>query len=644
MNTAVSTTNSAIRRPFGILPDRNRDRNMVFYGRVSTEHEAQLSALENQIQWYDEQAKYHTNWTVLEKYLDRGITGTQAKKRPAFMKMLEDARQGKFDLIVTREVCRFARNTVDTLVATRELKSLGVEVYFVEDNIWTMDGDGELRLTIMATLAQEESRKVSERVKAGQKISRDNGVVYGNGNIMGYDRAGGTYVINPDQAETVRMIFDMYLHKNMGSMKIANELTRLRRKAASGNIKWTCSNVGRILANPTYMGYLVYGKSFSNNYLEQKRIVNTDKSTHLLVKGDFEPIISEDDWRKAEQIRQSRLSPYLIPSIEKQRKTHTQRQTNDLWAKKLLCSCGGRFRKNRWHKNKFKDWSYGYQCYNQLNNGTAKARREAGLDDTGYCDMQMTADWKLNMMTKMLFSQLWGERKEAVRLTCQMIHENLTVEKPSILDHSAIRAKIIQKEEQIATLIDLLMDGDISKEEYKIRRNKLEAELQTAKAMLENKNETKPIPDEEKLRWNEIEKTLNQLIDFSGESMDEDILNKFIHRITPLGNNRYAFYLNLDNGGSKTLFAGVEGRKNKAAVFMENSEGDAEAPPYIKHIFDHRWLQGMQSPKTAYSKNRMKSSFSGNLFLVIPTTDSSLSCCQACYRHPVGRTADIVHF
>lgn len=130
---------------------------------------------------------------------------SQAKKRPAFLRMLEDARAGKFDLIVTREVCRFARNTVDTLVTTRELKNLGIEVYFVEDNIWTMDGDGELRLTIMATLAQEESRKVSERVRAGQKISRENGVLYGNGNIIGYDRVGNTYVINEEQAETVNL-------------------------------------------------------------------------------------------------------------------------------------------------------------------------------------------------------------------------------------------------------------------------------------------------------------------------------------------------------------------------------------------------------------------------------------------------------
>lgn len=280
-------TNTVFQIPNTFVLDRNRERKAVFYGRVSTEHEAQLAALENQMQWYEDQAKYHPNWTVLDKYIDEGITGTQAKKRPAFMQMIEDAKQGDFDLIVTREVCRFARNTVDTLVMTRELKNYGVEVYFVEDNIWTMDGDGELRLTIMATLAQEESRKISERVRAGQKISRDNGVLYGSGNIIGYDRVNGTYVINEDQAETVRMIFDLYL-EGLGETKICKELCRRQRKDGHGNVSWSVSKISRILRNATYMGYKCYLKSYSNNYLEQKRIKNLDESTYLYdaaVKG-----------------------------------------------------------------------------------------------------------------------------------------------------------------------------------------------------------------------------------------------------------------------------------------------------------------------------------------------------------------------
>ena len=140
------------------------------------------------------------------------------------------------------------QTNVDTLVVTRELKNYGVEVYFVVDHIWTMDGDGELRLTIMATLAQEESRKISERVRAGQKISRDKGVLFGNGNILGYDRdkAKGTYVINPEQAETVRMIYDMY-SAGKGMSQIRNELIRLKRKDSSGLVRWENCKIARIL-------------------------------------------------------------------------------------------------------------------------------------------------------------------------------------------------------------------------------------------------------------------------------------------------------------------------------------------------------------------------------------------------------------
>ena len=145
---------------FGQFPlDKDRDRRVVFYGRVSTQHEAQVDALGNQMQWYDDQLRYHPNWQVVDRYIDEGITGTSAKKRPAFMKMLSDAKRGKFDLIVTREVCRFARNTVDTLQLTRELRNFGVEVFFVSDNIWTMDGDGKLRLSIMATMRRRKAAR-----------------------------------------------------------------------------------------------------------------------------------------------------------------------------------------------------------------------------------------------------------------------------------------------------------------------------------------------------------------------------------------------------------------------------------------------------------------------------------------------------
>lgn len=149
-----------------------RKRIVAVYARVSTEHEAQISALENQVQYYDDILAQHPEWTLYKRYIDEGITGTSTNKRKSFSMMLMDAEDGKFDLIITREVSRFARNTVDTLQETRRLKRIGVEVWFTEDNIWTLnDEDGELRLTIMATLAQNESKKISACVKAGQRIS-----------------------------------------------------------------------------------------------------------------------------------------------------------------------------------------------------------------------------------------------------------------------------------------------------------------------------------------------------------------------------------------------------------------------------------------------------------------------------------------
>ena len=575
--------NTGFNTPYNAFTDRNRERVVVFYGRVSTEHEAQLSALENQMQWYEDQAKFHPNWKVIDKYIDEGITGTQAKKRPSFLSMIEDAKEGKFDLIVTREVCRFARNTVDTLVTTRMLKNLGIEVYFVEDNIWTMDGDGELRLTIMATLAQEESRKVSERVKAGQHISRTNGVIYGNGNILGYDRVGNTYVINEEQAETVRMIFNMYLNDGIGATKIANELSNRRRVAASGKIKWTASNVGRILANPTYMGYMAYGKSFNNNYLEQKRINNHNSETYMLVKGDFEPIVTEEEWYECERIRKSRRAELKIPTTRKtpfgeEKVTKPKQESHDLWNKRLRCSCGYTFRKNRWHKNKTKDWSYGYQCYNQLNNGSAKKRREQGLDTEGFCDMQMIADWKLEVMCKYLLEEIWINRKEAI-LQAEDFLKNCYQEKKVDKSVPTILIGRIEKTKQkLSNLIDMRTDGDISIEEYRKRKRKLEDELAEYEEQLKNQNTSVFQEKDQGLNWEGIRETLNEVIDFSEPKIDSNVIDKFIARIIPMGNNRFAWFVNVSGASTEEVNMVIDGRKNHASVHIikENDEETSE--------------------------------------------------------------------
>ena len=522
--------NIAARHNPYIFLDKNRERTVVYYGRVSTEHEAQLAALENQLQWYDDQTERHSNWNVLQKYIDEGITGTQAKKRPAFLRMLEDARAGKFDLIVTREVCRFARNTVDTLVTTRELKNLGIEVYFVEDNIWTMDGDGELRLTIMATLAQEESRKVSERVRAGQKISRENGVLYGNGNIIGYDRVGSTYVINKEQAETVRIIFDLYL-QGAGQTKIAKELCRLGRKDGHGQVSWSASKIGRILHNATYKGYNCYLKSFSNNYLEQKRIKNLDEETYMYVKGDFEPIVSEEVWNKCREIRKARTTKMVVNKGER---TYGKKSTQDVWLRKLRCSCGSTFRKNKWRTNKRGDEVFGYQCYNQVNNGSKAFREKNGLDTEGYCDIRMVGDWKLEIMAKKIFEGIWSEqeRKNAILEVYRLLNEHYQSDtKNNQAAASALEGKIARLKNKIDNLISMRADGEITKEEFKSLKDTTEAELNK---YMEEKSRLSELSDSESGMEFDIEKiraVLEEALDFSKPKLDDSVIEKFVSQI-----------------------------------------------------------------------------------------------------------------
>ena len=528
------------------VEDRNRERLVVYYGRVSSEHEAQLSALENQMQWYDDQTKYHPNWKVVHKYIDEGITGTQAKKRPAFMQMLADAREHKFDLIVTREVCRFARNTVDTLVVTRELKNIGIEVYFVNDNIWTMDGDGELRLSLMATLAQEESRKTSERVRAGQKISRDKGVLYGNGNILGYDRVGDTYVINPEQAETVQMIYDLYL-KGYGFTKIAHELTKLKRRDASGTIKWDCTKVSRALHNATYMGYKCYLKSYRNNYLDQKSIVNRDESTHLYVKGDFEPIIPEETWYRCKAIRENRR---IERGVKAGKRIITGvRPCNDVWVKKTVCKCGCHFRKDKWHRNK-NGVTYGYKCYNVLNNGSRSSRINDGIEELdGFCDMGTVAGWKFDLMAYEIFRKLALDFDSLLDEVYSNYVKNDTSEAKDTKAEIKRLTGVIQKEKmKLDNLTTMRMEGEITKEEYLDYKVKVMANIEATQKRidkLQQEDLTTQGNSKHQLSKEEFGGMLRAELDFTQPIVKRGIIDAFVRKVVARSVLEFDWYLNL---------------------------------------------------------------------------------------------------
>lgn len=470
----------------------NIERRVAIYARVSTEHEAQLYALENQVDWYNEILSRHENWILTEKYIDRGITGTSAKKRPSFMRMIEDAANEEFDIIVTREVSRFARNTVDTLQYTRELRRQNIEVYFVEDNIWTFDPDGELRLTIMATLAQDESRKTSLRAKAGQRTSMEKGVFFQNGSILGYDynKYDRSLTINEEQAETVRMIFRLY-NQGLGVRKIQWELEKAGRKTARGSDLWSASVISRVLKNKIYCGYLVWYKQFVPDFLEQKKINNHGEKEQFEVLGSHEPIVTLEEWEKANE----RLNKRKASASSKQAAT---REPVDVWTKKLRCVCGRGFNRRAWHKdaNNGKEY-YGYTCYNVVKSGSAKTRANKGLSMEGVCTTPSISRWKLEAMALYIFKKLSNNKQKVIEIAMNDIEANIN----GLSDDSTARivkslqSELAKMEKKLDNLIDMRTDGEISKEKFIEKKTQFENRIQEINDELENYNVDEVVED-----------------------------------------------------------------------------------------------------------------------------------------------------
>ena len=213
----------------------NRIMKVAVYCRVSTDKTDQANSLESQQKYFKEYIERNPMWELYNIYVDEGITGTNTKKRRAFNLMMVDAQLKKFDLIITKEISRFARNTLDSIYYTRELKRNGIGVLFANDNLCTLDADAELRLTIMSSIAQEESRKTSERVKWGQKRRMEQGVVFGR-DMLGYDVRDGELHINPKGARTVQKIFHKYVVEHKGTSTIARELQEEGEKTLNNNI------------------------------------------------------------------------------------------------------------------------------------------------------------------------------------------------------------------------------------------------------------------------------------------------------------------------------------------------------------------------------------------------------------------------
>ena len=299
------------------VPLQELNLRVCFYARVSTDKDEQLHSLKSQISFFNDYISKVPNWSFIGSYIDEGISGTSVNKREEFLKMIEDAHIHKFDLILTKEISRFSRSTLDSIKYTQELLSNGVGVYFLNDNINTILPDSELRLTMMSSIAQDEVRRLSERVAFGMRRSIDNGVVLGCSNIYGYIKDNGKLVIDESQAEMVRIIFDRYANTTDGLSKVSRYLYNLGYKNKTGK-RLDTTILTRIIENPKYKGYYCGHKTKVLDY-RTKQKKKLECSDWIIYKDNenVPPIVSEELWNRANKKLKMRQDSFTNRAVNK---------------------------------------------------------------------------------------------------------------------------------------------------------------------------------------------------------------------------------------------------------------------------------------------------------------------------------------
>ena len=492
--------------PFNVLNDAKALR-VAAYARVSTDKDDQANSFESQVKYFTEFIDKYENWQLVKVYSDDGISGTSTQNRVGFNSMIDDVMSGKIDFIITKEVSRFARNTVDTLQTTRDLKEMGVGVYFMLDNIYTLDKDGELRLTLMASLAQEESRKTSERVKWGQKRQMEKGVVFGR-SLLGYKVVEGKLYLVEDEAEIVRKIFHKYLVEGKGTHIIARELKEegIKPYDPDGRAKykndWSNTQILRVLRNEKYVGDLVQKKTWTQNFLDHKKRYNRDNEEMVRIENHHPEIaiISREMWDATQ--------------AELQRRTTTAEQkskhSNRYWASgKIFCGvCGERF------VNKIKKTSVGTsRAWNCLNHVKAAAFRNAE------CSMsEWASDRSLKNIVLYILNILVENKDELRKEIIKDIAELSIEEKTKSADD--IQDKIDRLEHKKDNLLDMCLTDVISKSDFKIKNDKINAEISVLQTELEEIKELATTKQRQQDRMDSIIKEIDRVLQLDSEDLD----------------------------------------------------------------------------------------------------------------------------
>lgn len=434
------------------------------YGRVSTEKDDQLNSLENQSKHYKDYFSSVPNWTHVNSYYDEGISGTQVYKRDNFLRMIEDARLGKIDLIVTKEVSRFARNTIDSIKYTQELLKYGVIVLFESDNINTIYPDSEFRLTLMASMAQDEVRKLSERVKFGVKRSIKDGKL-GGGNLCGYIKKDGKLTINEKEVPIVETLFNLYSTGEYGFKRIGEILADNGYYTKKGKI-YSDITLKKMLRNPRYKGYYTANISEVEDYKTHKKKYKPREEwiVYKDTKGNVPAIISEELWEKANKIYDERNAHWNKTVLNKEFYLENRNYTSKLFCKEhnttFIRTANGKYKDNPV-----------WRCNEYLRHGIKG------------CESPIIYESHLNDLFESVLNNFIDKKEELV-MTIVNDYKHLIKESNASLDMDSIKEKIQEQETFKERLIDMSLRNIISEEDFKLKNDKLNVEINKLKDKL----------------------------------------------------------------------------------------------------------------------------------------------------------------
>ena len=491
-------------RSFYDLPLR-----VTFYARVSTDQDEQINSLENQVQYYTELIQSKPNWKFVPGYVDEGISGGSTKKRDNFNRMIRDAKAGMFDFIITKEISRFSRSTLDSIKYTQELLDYNVGVFFQNDNINTLDTDSEFRLVIMAGVAQDEIRKLSERLKFGFRQAIKNGHVLGNDKLYGYDKNDCVLTVNEEEAEIIRIIFDLYGNQRLGTRTISKRLMELGYTSREGNAFNTLT-IRHILENPKYKGWYCGNKSQSVDYRTKRNVLLDEREWVTYPDPSIPAIVSEELWNRANALYKRR---------REEMKSHSSGvsfHNRYPYSAKIYCEEHGTTFHRQVIQTK-KGQQEVWQCKVYRSHGRAA------------CSAPQIRSSDLDVILSDIFKELVRDKEKIIDSLVTVL-TNI----PKEVDYGKLRCQVENEMDDLERkknrLLDLSIAGALTVEEFKERNDAFNAQI------LECQGKLTAIRQEEENRTSEeldipaIRRALDEALRFTGE-IDTALVATILDRV-----------------------------------------------------------------------------------------------------------------